>query len=118
VAQDITDSGRELGTEDVSTDPDGREGTEGNPGSQGVVGDNDDVSVVGSTGGGSRRKVVALQGQAHYKPKSSDGEIGTLIPVNMYKMPLPPGIENPYLRTNAARTSAFSINLGPFLPGC
>ena len=59
LGQDSADSGREPGTAVIPEDRHSGEGTQGDTGSQGTTGINDDVPVVGSTGGGSRRKVVA-----------------------------------------------------------
>ena len=81
-----TIDGREPGTSELAPDRvEGGEGAEGDTGSQGTVRDNDNVSVAGSSGKQGGREVIASEGQAHYAPSSSSGQIGTLTPQNMSK---------------------------------
>jgi len=85
LAENPEDNELGLGADGVYSGQDRREGTEGDTGSQGSAGVNDDVRLAGSTGSRSGRKVVASEGQVHYRPESKGGEIGTLTPVNMSK---------------------------------
>lgn len=80
----IAGNRREPGTNGLSPDRDQRtENADGDTGSEGTVRVDDTIRLDERPGAGSRRDVIASQGQTHYIPSSRSEQIGTLVPQNM-----------------------------------